>query len=107
MLDVTNHDRTADHIGVGADIYAGQRGGESSGVVEGDFGQRTRFGHGEIGSYDAIIRLADAATEAGGKLQWNAKADFQGPPSKRPQPLDAWGQFAQALLMSNEFVFVD
>ena len=35
---------------------------------------------------------------------WSAKRDFGGPP---PAPLPRWGQYAQALLMTNEFMFVD
>jgi hypothetical protein len=35
---------------------------------------------------------------------WEAQRDFSGPP---PQPLDAWGQYAQVLLLTNEFLFVD
>jgi hypothetical protein len=54
-----------------------------------------------------IIHVVDSKAEARGALKWDAKTEFQGPPSERPAPLDAWGQFAQVLLMSNEFVFVD
>ena len=35
---------------------------------------------------------------------WNAKSDF---PANRALPLTAWEQLAQALLCSNEFLFVD
>jgi len=39
--------------------------------------------------------------------EWNAKADFGGPPKERPKSLGAWEKFAQVLLLSNELFFVD
>jgi hypothetical protein len=39
--------------------------------------------------------------------EWSAKKDFAGPAPPPPVPLDAWEQYAQVLLLSNEFVFVD
>jgi len=39
-----------------------------------------------------------------GEQSWNAKNDFAGP---APQPLDVWARFAQVLLETNEFAFVD
>jgi hypothetical protein len=38
------------------------------------------------------------------EAKFNAEAQFTGPP---PSPLGAWAQFAQILLLSNEFQFVD
>jgi hypothetical protein len=35
---------------------------------------------------------------------WSAETEFAGPPEA---PLTAWESYAQALLMSNEFLFVD
>ena len=35
---------------------------------------------------------------------WDSAADFAGP---RPAPLTAWEKYAQVLLESNEFAFVD
>ena len=40
----------------------------------------------------------------GERLTWNTEQGFHGP---APQPLDLWAQFAQVLLMSNEFLYVD
>jgi len=37
-------------------------------------------------------------------LRWSAADDFRGPPA---EPLDAWAQYAQILMQSNEFSFVD
>lgn len=39
-----------------------------------------------------------------GDQTWNAKDDFAGPP---PQPLTVWARYAQVLLETNEFAFVD
>jgi hypothetical protein len=39
-----------------------------------------------------------------GEQTWSAKDDFVGPP---PQPLDVWARYAQVLLQTNEFAFVD
>jgi hypothetical protein len=38
---------------------------------------------------------------------WEASADFSGPPGEGPKPLSAWEAYAQALLLSNEFLFID
>ena len=39
--------------------------------------------------------------------EWNGKKDFSGPPEPPPKPLSAWEKYAQVLLLSNEFMFVD
>lgn len=41
---------------------------------------------------------------SGDRLAWSAKKDFGGPP---PTPLTRFEQYAQALLLTNEFLFVD
>ncbi len=38
---------------------------------------------------------------------WSAKRDFGGEPPQPPPPLTTWERYAQVLLLSNEFVFVD
>ena len=38
---------------------------------------------------------------------WDARAMFAGPPPKRPPQLRPWEQYAQVLLQTNEFMFVD
>jgi hypothetical protein len=43
---------------------------------------------------------------ADGKLKWDARAEFTGP-TPAPQWLDPWEQYAQVLLLANEFAFVD
>jgi hypothetical protein len=42
-----------------------------------------------------------------GHGEWDAKAQFAGPPPPHPPDLTPWEQFAQVLLETNEFVFVD
>jgi len=42
--------------------------------------------------------------EEGGDKEWNASADFRGP---APRPLTVWERYAQVLLETNEFAFVD
>ena len=39
--------------------------------------------------------------------EWSAKREFNGPPLTPLQQLSAWEQFAQVLLLANEFVFLD
>ena len=44
------------------------------------------------------------SADDGEALVWSAAADFRGPAA---QPLTAWEQYAQVLLLTNEFSFVD
>jgi hypothetical protein len=39
--------------------------------------------------------------------EWDSRAQFAGPTPSRPPPLTAWEKYAQVLLETNEFVFVD
>jgi len=41
-----------------------------------------------------------------GSAEWDAKAQFAGP-SPQAKDLTPWEQYAQVLLETNEFVFVD
>jgi len=57
-----------------------------------------------------VIKLAEAgagARPADYGKEWHAKKDFGGPPEPPPAPLNAWEKYAQVLLLSNEFMFVD
>jgi cytochrome c553 len=49
--------------------------------------------------WSPTIAMADAA--------WNAKSEFAGPPPPERHLLAPWAQYAQALLLANEFSFVD
>ena len=56
-------------------------------------------------SYDTYKwELSLALETTAGWKHWSSRQDFHGP---RPQPLSLWAQFAQVLLMSNEFHYVD
>ncbi|HEY7114990.1 MAG TPA: PSD1 and planctomycete cytochrome C domain-containing protein [Tepidisphaeraceae bacterium] len=48
-------------------------------------------------------------TVAGGQdtLEWDSQRDFAGPVAKPGAPLSPWEKYAQILLETNEFVFVD
>ena len=39
--------------------------------------------------------------------EWDSQIQFAGPPAPRPPSLKAWEQYAQVLLETNEFVFID
>jgi len=57
-----------------------------------------------------VIRMVGptAIRDANGYArEWNAAKEFAGPPGEERKPLTAWEQYAQVLLLSNEFLFVD
>jgi hypothetical protein len=54
-----------------------------------------------------VIKWLPESTAKYDKSEWDAKKEFAGPPEVPPAPLQPWESFAQALLMANEFVFVD
>jgi hypothetical protein len=66
-------------------------------------------------SFDAfawapVIRMVESpATAVGGDmtLEWSAAAGFSGPPGKPRKSLTPWEKYAQVLLLTNEFMFVD
>jgi hypothetical protein len=51
-----------------------------------------------------VTAAADGDNSAGREREWLSRLGFQGPP---PPPIEPWGKYAQVLLMSNEFMFVD
>ena len=53
-----------------------------------------------------VIARAGAVEDAVAK-KWDAQAEFAGPYTAPPVPLDAWEKYAQVLLSSNEFMYVD
>ena len=55
-------------------------------------------------TWTTTVRYATGGDADGEK--WNAKADFTGP-RKEFKPLTPWERYAQALLLSNESMFVD
>jgi len=62
-------------------------------------------------SFSWAPTLEAVTTPAGAKglaTLWDAAADFAGPTSAEPRtPLDAWEVYTQALLLTNEFLFID
>jgi hypothetical protein len=57
-----------------------------------------------------VLKISEPSTvNSGGDYmnEWNGKKDFSGPPEPPARPLDAWEKYAQVLLLSNEFIFVD
>jgi hypothetical protein len=48
--------------------------------------------------------LATTGSGGDGAQSWDAQKDFAGPPM---QLLNRWEQLAQALMLANEFVFLD
>ena len=45
--------------------------------------------------------------KSAGPTEWSARADFSGPPEEQPQALTPWETYAQALLLTNEFLYID
>lgn len=52
------------------------------------------------------FQWAPIVTRDGGG-EWNANGQFSGPTGAKPAALSSWERYAQALLMTNEFAFVD
>jgi len=68
-----------------------------------DFAVESRAdAHGDEFSWSVTVRTAGTAKD--GPSEWSSAADFGGP---GPIPLDSWERFAQVILLSNEFHFVD
>jgi hypothetical protein len=60
--------------------------------------------------WSPIVKMIQAPSVAAGgdvMLEWNAAANFSGPPGKPRRALSAWEKYAQVLLETNEFMFVD
>lgn len=51
-----------------------------------------------------MLEPADGNNRAGRPREWLSRLGFEGPP---PTPMEPWSKYAQVLLMSNEFMFVD
>ena len=60
-------------------------------------------------AWDPTIRLVGqpAAAKEGERVQWTASTDFSGPQARPASALGPWEKYAQVLLLSNEFAFVD
>jgi hypothetical protein len=53
------------------------------------------------------VGLLDGEEGGPGGMKWSAKSEFSGPLVPPPPPLSAWEKYAQVLLLSNEFLFID
>jgi hypothetical protein len=71
--------------------------------------RRATISHDSFG-WSVSIKLTGVQTAAGGEAaatDFNALTQFAAPPGKPPEGLNAWEKYAQALLQTNEFAFVD
>lgn len=67
---------------------------------------------GPTNGYDSFvwhprIWVSDGVAEGGARREWLSRLDFAGPPAAPPKPLEPLEQYAQVLLLTNEFLFVD
>jgi mono/diheme cytochrome c family protein len=53
-----------------------------------------------------LLKTAAAKAETG-PTEWSAEAEFSGPPAPVASPLTPWEKYAQVLMETNEFAFVD
>ena len=61
-------------------------------------------------TWTVTIRIVDygaSFSDDHGAIEWTSASGFSGPPGKPATPLTPWEKYAQVLLLSNEFVFVD
>jgi hypothetical protein len=74
-----------------------------------DCGRAGNVSHDQFGWKVKITKEAPAQAVAGDDTGtvWDSVADYRGPDPKPPTPLNAWEKYAQVLLESNEFVFVE
>ena len=55
-----------------------------------------------------LVRSIGPERDANGYVkEWNAQKEFGGTPAEERMPLSPWEEYAQVLLLSNEFLFVD
>jgi hypothetical protein len=101
--------------GVRGRIVSSRHGELASWWVNGSSAE-TRLGGIKVEKGDTISFIADARLDPEndgfswapvikcGEQSWSAQNDFVGP---APQALDIWERYAQVLLETNEFSFVD
>jgi hypothetical protein len=56
---------------------------------------------------DAFLWAPSVVQTGAGRVAWRAERDFSGPTPPVAAPLNRWQRYAQALLMTNEFIYVD
>jgi hypothetical protein len=103
--------------GVRARIVSSRHGELASWIVNGSGAEAALTGI-TVEKGDAIDFVVDGRADTendaftwapkirleGAEKEWNASADFRGPTAK---PLSVWERYAQVLLETNEFAFVD
>ncbi len=58
-------------------------------------------------TWTPFLRLTDAEGGLPAKHDWNAQSEFAGPPPAPPKGMTPWEKYAQTLLLTNEFVYVN
>ncbi|WP_309713284.1 DUF1549 and DUF1553 domain-containing protein [Armatimonas sp.] len=53
------------------------------------------------------VTIAGTKVVGSKRQAWKAEADFGGPPPAAATPLSKWERYAQALMLTNEFLYVD
>jgi len=53
------------------------------------------------------VATAGSSAAESAKVTWDAKKEFAGAAPPSLDPLNAWEQLAQVLLLANEFSFID
>ncbi len=56
--------------------------------------------------WSQVIKLVKPEKKTGSVTQWESREQFSGP-KEEPKSLSVWEEYAQVLLLSNEFFFVD
>jgi hypothetical protein len=73
-----------------------------------DCGPKGDYGWDSFGWTVKVAKMPTPGAVAGDDGQsWDSNAEFAGPKPKPATPLTAWEKYAQVLLESNEFMFVD
>jgi hypothetical protein len=94
MSDATAHNSTQSQSIPPFDVKAGQH-------IDFVVDCRTNEAHDSFQSKITIMQSVNK------KVQRNWKSDDDFPDSPEPGRMDTWSQLAQALLLTNEFIFVD
>jgi len=97
LADGTAQNATAAMEVAGVEVRAGE-------II--DFLVENR-GNPDFDSFEWTPTLRLAPPGGGPGREFRAEADFAGPSDPPPALLTAWERYAQVLLMTNEFVYVD
>jgi hypothetical protein len=56
---------------------------------------------------DSFVWVSAVGIPGPKRLSWKTDRDFSGPPPAAAAPLSKWERYAQALMLTNEFLYVD